>query len=223
MGSLFQKPRQVTTQKADPYQGPWAKTMFDNARDNYNEQVAQQYPQQQYAGLNSDQVAANDWAKNYFSTTGTPLLNQSNTAASAGLGAMTPYTNNAQNFAAGNFASARGADPNQVNAFNGASLNALGSAGTYGSNAQKLYNASMTDPTQANVAAAGQYMNNALINGQIDAVNRDVARNLNENTLPTLNMQASAGGNLNSSRAGAAEAVATRAASDQMADRKSVV
>ncbi|WP_424140017.1 hypothetical protein [Roseomonas chloroacetimidivorans] len=192
--------------------------MFNNAQANYTEQTSQQVPQQGYAGLNTDQNAANDWARNFFTGSGNTLLNNTTDSANTGLAAMTPYTNNAADFAAGNFGTTTGADPNQVNAYNAASLNAMNSATSYGQNAQSIYSAAMTDPTQANIAAANSYMDNDVINGQIDAVNRDVSRNLNENTLPTLNMAASAGGNLNSSRAGAAEAVAQRGASDQMAD-----
>jgi len=47
---------------------------------------------------------------------------------------------------------------------------------------------------------------------------RDDYRNLNENTLTGINMGASAGGAMNSSRAGVADAVARRAVDDRKAD-----
>lgn len=68
------------------------------------------------------------------------------------------------------------------------------------------------------VANAGQFVNNDLVNGQIDAAGRDIARNLGEDILPGLNLQASLSGNVNSSRAGAAEAIARRGAEDRLGD-----
>ena len=62
------------------------------------------------------------------------------------------------------------------------------------------------------------YMNNDVINGQIDAASRDVTRNLYENQL-TGNASAAAGtGNLGSSRRGVMDAIAMRGAGDRIAD-----
>jgi hypothetical protein len=219
MGSLFGGGETKQTTKSSVLQEEQVKSMLAGAVDDYNNKQTQDLPLQQYAGLNSDQLAAINYIQQFAANNGS--VAQTGDAASTGLGAMNPFVQNANNFAAGNFGNAGGANAGQVNAFNDTSLAALMQAGTYGNNAQTLFNTATSDPTQQNVAAASAYMNNPLVQGQIDAVNRDVARNLNENTLPTLNMQASAGGNLNSSRAGAAEAVATRAASDQMADNAS--
>ncbi|WP_375292308.1 hypothetical protein [Sphingomonas melonis] len=74
------------------------------------------------------------------------------------------------------------------------------------------------DPTKANMAAASEYAANPYVDGMIDANSRDVVRNLNESTLPTLNRTASATGNINSSRAGVAEGIARRGAEDRVAD-----
>lgn len=75
-----------------------------------------------------------------------------------------------------------------------------------------------TDATAANIAAAGKYAANPYLDGQIDAVNRDVGRQLSEETLPGIDRAASASGNINSSRAGVASGIAQRGAADRMAD-----
>lgn len=78
--------------------------------------------------------------------------------------------------------------------------------------------AAMADPTQANINAATAYANNPAIDGMIDAASRDVTRNLYENTVPGIDRAASAGGNINSSRAGVAQGIAMRGAQDQIGD-----
>lgn len=74
------------------------------------------------------------------------------------------------------------------------------------------------DATQANITAAGKYADNPYLSAQIDAVNRDVGRTLQEQTLPGIDRQASGTGNINSSRAGVAAGIAQRGAADRMAD-----
>lgn len=82
----------------------------------------------------------------------------------------------------------------------------------------KFAAAAGADPTQSNIANATAYANNPAIDGMIDAAGRDVRRNLYENELPGLNRAATAGGNVNSSRAGVAEGIMHRGAADSMAD-----
>lgn len=74
------------------------------------------------------------------------------------------------------------------------------------------------DATAANIAAASSYASNPYLDGQIDAVNRDVSRSLAEVTLPGIDRAASGTGNINSSRAGVASGIAQRGAEDRMAD-----
>jgi len=81
--------------------------------------------------------------------------------------------------------------------------------------AQSMYS---SDPTQANISAAGQYANNPYLSGAIDAASRDITRNLSENTLPSIDRAASSSGNINSSRAGIASGIAMRGAQDQIGD-----
>lgn len=98
---------------------------------------------------------------------------------------------------------------------------AMGAAGwgaNYGGNADSLYQQYSMDPTQQIVQNAGQFVNNDLLQGQIDAANRDTARALTEGYLPGSERNAAMGGNLNSSRRFMDEAIATRGAQDRMAD-----
>lgn len=74
------------------------------------------------------------------------------------------------------------------------------------------------DPTQSNIDAAQKYAANPYMEGQIDAVGRDIRRNLTEEILPNIDRSASAGGNINSSRAGIASGIAQRGAADNLAD-----
>ena len=69
-----------------------------------------------------------------------------------------------------------------------------------------------------NAANAGQYMNNSLLNGQIDAASRDVVRNLQENQLTGIASNAAGSGNSGSSRAGVMAGIAARGAGDRIGD-----
>lgn len=69
-----------------------------------------------------------------------------------------------------------------------------------------------------NAANAGQYMNNSLLNGQIDAASRDVVRNLQENQLTGIASNAAGTGNSGSSRAGVMAGIAARGAGDRIGD-----
>ena len=84
--------------------------------------------------------------------------------------------------------------------------------------AQRLAQEAFVDPTQTLISQAGQYAANPYVDGMIDSVGRDISRNLNENQLTSLNLGAAAAGNMNSSRAGAAEAVLMRGAQDRLGD-----
>ena len=69
-----------------------------------------------------------------------------------------------------------------------------------------------------NPANAGQYMNNSLLNSQIDAASTDVVRNLQENQLTGIASNAAGSGNSGSSRAGVAAGIAARGAGDRIGD-----
>ena len=69
-----------------------------------------------------------------------------------------------------------------------------------------------------NANNAGQYMNNSVLNNQIDASSRDVVRNLQENQLTGIASNAAGTGNSGSSRAGVMAGIAARGAGDRIGD-----
>ena len=94
----------------------------------------------------------------------------------------------------------------------------LGAGSLFGSNAMDLYRKSLADPTQGIISNASQYANSPYAQSMVDAASRDVTRNLQENELTGIQSGAIDAGGLNSSRAGAAEAIAQRGAADRIAD-----
>lgn len=100
----------------------------------------------------------------------------------------------------------------------------LNAGSNYGANAQSIFDRyNGVDPTQNILDNANLYANNPYISGLIDASSRDVVRNLNEQTLPTLNRQFSGTGNTNSTRAGVESAIAQRGAADRLSDLSSQI
>jgi hypothetical protein len=89
-------------------------------------------------------------------------------------------------------------------AMNAFGMNAAQSAGSY----NQGFN-------QANL---GNYINNNLLNAQIDAASRDVTRNLTENQLTSIASNAAGSGNSGSSRRAVMDAIAARGAGDRIAD-----
>jgi hypothetical protein len=132
--------------------------------------------------------------------------------------------------AAGAYGGKTLADPNAMqiagNNYIG-NMGALGAEGAYnmaqsgqgfGQNYQDLYNSSQGD----RIANAQDYaLNNS--SGLVNAAMRDDRRNLEENTLTGINQNASGTGNMNSSRAGVADAIANRGYDDRRADVTSVI
>lgn len=97
-------------------------------------------------------------------------------------------------------------------------IDSLGASSAVGGNAADIYGRSSMDPTQSIINQAGMYANNPYVDGLIDASGRDVARQLNEQQLPSLARAASGAGNTNSSRAGVESAIMQRGAQDRLAD-----
>jgi hypothetical protein len=64
----------------------------------------------------------------------------------------------------------------------------------------------------------GNYINNDVLNGQINAATRDITRNLNENQLTGNAANAASSGNSGSSRRAVMDAISTRGANDRSAD-----
>ena len=96
----------------------------------------------------------------------------------------------------------------------------MGNTAGFGNNANSLYGQYQGMSEAAQQDRLGNAMNYASANsgGLVDAAMRDDRRNLQENTLTGIDMAAMGSGNMNSSRAGVAEAVANRAYDDRRAD-----
>lgn len=166
-------------------------------------------PQQQYltSGFSDARTALDNALKN-------PVYDGQRVAD------LTGYQTNAAN-TLGNYA--------QNNAYlagqaTDAASSLLGAGANFGNNAQNIYNQyAGVDPTQQILGIANQYANNPYVDGMIDASGRDVTRQLNEQTLPTLNRQFSGTGNTNSTRAGVQSAIAERGARDRLTDLSSQI
>lgn len=104
-----------------------------------------------------------------------------------------------------------------------------GSAGNFNSLANQQSGLTDRFTGLADQAQNTDYLGNANAYAQansqplVDAALRDERRNLQENTLTGIDMAASGSGNMNSSRAGIAEAVANRAFDDRAADVRSQI
>lgn len=98
--------------------------------------------------------------------------------------------------------------------------NMMNNTNSFGNNANDLYGQFQGMAADARQDRLNTAMDYAANNGQalVDAAMRDDRRNLQENTLTGIDLAASGSGNMNSSRAGVAEAVAQRSYDDRRAD-----
>jgi hypothetical protein len=96
----------------------------------------------------------------------------------------------------------------------------MGNTSGFGNNANSLFNQyqGMANSAQDDRLSTAMDYASANANPLVDAAMRDDRRNLQENTLTGIDLAASNSGNMNSSRAGVAEAVANRAFDDRRAD-----
>lgn len=183
------------------------------------------------AGMNPTQQQGYGALTGYATGAGGTLVNGASTNAGALLGATNPYLNNAQALAANGTPGLNSTAAGALTGFASGQMpgnNGTAQAGVNGmmgatGNAQAILAGTQGDTNGALRTAALAYANNPDIDGQIDAVNRDVGRVLSEQTLPGLNAAASSGGVINSARAGAAEAVARRGAEDRAADNAAAI
>jgi hypothetical protein len=234
--STMNKPKaQTTKQENAPWavQQPYLEQGMSEAQRLYDETKDKPaYSGELSAGLNDTQNAGYQSGVNYANGTGKALAGQAADNAGSLMGATSPYLQNAAALAAGGAGALNPTTQGVLSATaNGqplAQTTVAGAAGLEGqqgalATAQGLSAQAAQDPNGGILAAARGYVDNDLINGQVDAATRDVARTLGEETLPGLNARAMAGGNVNSARAGAAEAVARRAAEDRAADISSEI
>jgi len=204
---------------------------FSYAQNAYNNAAGiGPYGGQMVAGPNGYQTAAEQNANNYATGYGASLPNQIAAGVGGLYGASTPYVNNATNMAANGIGGpnsglmavlngyANGSTPasaiNQQlsSALNTAGINGANSLSNFSNGQQQIMNQALSDPTQRLANDAGTYMNSAPVQSAINSTNAQIQQVLNEQTNPSFNRQASAQGNLNSSRAGMGEAMNNEAA-----------
>lgn len=238
VGAATSKPKTVkgtSTQVNEPWapQAEHLQTGMDEAKAIYDRgKEVGPWKGPFSAGQNATQQAGYGNLAGYAQNTGSSLATQAGQNAGSLLGVTQPFLSNAGSLAGNGIgapnATAQGVLTNTANGQALAGPSASGTAGLGAQNAalgtaQGLSQQASQDPNAGILAGAQGYMNNSLIEGQIDAVNRDVARTLSEETLPGLNARAMGGGTVNSARAGAAEAVARRGAEDRAADNAAAI
>jgi len=185
-------------------QAPYLKTGFEEAKSAYDAlKGSSWYTGSLYSGLNDTQKAGIDGTVNWANTNGGLLARNTTNASTDALTRGNFFGDNATKGAAGQWGVGVPQDQSGLMATYGAQ--ALGGTGMLTDSIWNTVNHAQDDPTQANIRAAGQYADNPYLQSQIDAASADVTHHLGTD-LVGLNNQASAGGNLNSSRAGAAEA-----------------
>ena len=218
-------------------QQPYLQQGFQNAQNIYNTQSqAGPFPGQYYAPASAQQYQNAGQAQNFDTGAGNNLAYGEAQAAQTGLGAQGNYLGNATSMAANGTPQANQGTMNALNNYaqggglagvqtvNGNLSSALNTAGVNGAQAingfnQGLSNAASTaagNPTAQIAANAGTYMNSAPVQQAISATNAGINQTLNEQTLPGINQAAANGGSLNSSRAGAANAMAQGQAATAM-------
>jgi len=229
--STMNKPKaQTTTSDNSPWaaQQPYLQTGMAAAQEQFDAGKAQgPYTGAYSAGLTDAQKLGYQNATDYAQGPGASLASQAAGSSAALMGSTSPFLQNAGALAA------NGSGPMNstaagvlTGAANGQVLGQTTAAGTTGlagqqgalSTAQGLSAKAAGDPNAGILAGARGYVDNDLVQAQVDAATRDVTTKFSNETIPGLNARAMAGGNVNSARAGAAEAVARTAAQNQAAD-----
>jgi len=209
----------------DPTQQPYRQDLMRQAQDLNSSGM----PVEGVAGINNnlrntlnDQYAGG----NMIANAGGAMGQFGNGMATVGYGGAMDYANRAMGsgpmqgagfaFGAGNqYANgAQGFDAAQGGGAN------FGMANNMGNSASTAGPASMNSAVnqgfdQSNLS---NYINNDVLQGQIDASTRDITRNLNENQLTGNASTAAASGNSGSSRRAVMDAIAARGANDRSAD-----
>jgi hypothetical protein len=109
----------------------------------------------------------------------------------------------------------QGANSGLLNSMNSAAQGNLQAGQGFGQNAQNIYGQYGGNATQGVLGNAQQYMNDPHLQGSIDAAKHGIYQDLQTKVLPSIGLGAEAGGNVNSSRAGVAQAIASRDAMQQ--------
>lgn len=212
-----------STSPWDP-QATQVQNIFNQAQQNYNQQSANgPYTGQMTAGTNNTLNDAIGRANSWANGSGIALTDGQSSAGSTGLGALAPYMARASQLSqqgldsglsgilsqfANGSTSASGPTAALSQALNDSAVNGASGASNAQNTLSNVSKQAMSDPTERLAANAGTYMNSSPVNEAIAANNATIDQALNQTTLPGINRQAAQGGALNSSRAGAAAAMA---------------
>jgi hypothetical protein len=221
---------------------PYINTNLDNVSGYYNDMITKgPYQGSFYAGPNTMQTGANNQLYNLgnnlidrgdstynmgvnYAAPGMNFGNNANSLYNQFTGMSGDFTNrvgqidalaNNQMNLANDYSNIRDGIGNYRSNFNDLATNSQGVTDRFGNLADKALN-------DDRMGTASQYALDNM-NPIVDAMMRDDRRTLTEQTLPGINLAASASGNPNSSRAGVADALANRAFDDRRADVSSDV
>jgi hypothetical protein len=221
-------------QTSSTNQGPWApqaaalQVGYNQAGTNMQQQLANgPYTGEYVAGNNATQQAADTQASTYAGGAGAGIAAQDASVGSTLTGSAGLYNSNAAAMAANGTPGVNSGVMNNLNSYasgNGMSgvtnmnqglSSALNSAATTGANAIGGFNSGLSsvaaaataNPTQQLINDATQYSNASDVQSQVANTNSQLQQVLNEQTNPSFNRAAAAGGDLNSSRAGMGEAM----------------
>tara|TARA_R110002153_G_scaffold57817_6_gene158824 strand:+ start:4632 stop:5693 length:1062 start_codon:yes stop_codon:yes gene_type:complete len=197
----FSSSKQESNQNARTFVDPDQKTYLNDVRSTAAGLTKAGLPEAQVAGLNSNI----DAGVNNQAALGGSQVSAGNSLLSQGQG-MTSQYGNAMGFAN------NATNTNNTGAGIGASMaggrNVAGDAAQSTAAVNQGFDQSNLD----------RYINNDVLQGQIDASTRDVGRVLNEQTLTGIQSSAAGTGNSGSSRAGIMAGVAVRGAQDRAGD-----
>jgi hypothetical protein len=96
--------------------------------------------------------------------------------------------------------------------------NAAWGSSNLGSATHGIFQMAGKDQTKGQIASAGQYADNPYMSGMVDAAMRDARRTYSEETVPGIDRNAAATGNMNSTRTAIAQGVADRGLQEKAAD-----
>ena len=194
----FSSSKQSSSQTAKTFVDPNQQPYLDDVRGQAQALNRQGLPDAQVAGLNNNiGVGLNNQA-----ALGGSQLSAGNSLLSQGQG-MTSQYDNAMGFAN------NATNTNNTGAGIGASMAGGRNVAADAAQSTAAVNQGFD---QSNL---DRYINNDVLQGQIDASTRDVGRVLNEQTLTGIQSAAAGTGNSGSSRAGIMAGVAVRGAQDQ--------
>jgi len=213
---------------ASTYVDPSQQPYLNDLRNKAQQLESQGLPVEGVAGINSNlgNALQNQYrGGNMQGVAGAALMNQgsrlaggSDQAMGFAMNTMAQNPNQGSNFAfgAGN-RYAQGAGQAGVAQGGGANF---GMANAMGNTASTAGAANMNSAVNQgfNQNNLSNYLNNDVLQGQINASTRDITRNLNENQLTGNASSAAATGNSGSSRRAVMDAIATRGANDRSAD-----